>query len=292
MGMKALLLSLSLIMAGDTTSKYLSFDYPFSGLLSEDKIYGGCIEKPDPCKDHLNYLRDGQALFQVCIKKYICALQPCDKLRPEQANLILQAFKALQQFIVLHYYEYEEALDNCDILKTYYIAQKQFALLDTKINFYAIMIRCKKEVESVGNRGVKICGESKMFQIKGPDNYGCIIPSFIVKPAECLVAPRNVDVDVLAFIIAQIKKNSHYAPYMNHEKLNFLQKIFAAACDRESPAAIIRIKVVLLILITDFRTKSLDCTFEKYCQPILCDDKNQFVCNIDPVVACLFGPVV
>jgi len=290
--MKALLLSLSLIMAGDTTSKYLSFDYPFSGLLSEDKIYGGCIEKPDPCKDHLNYLRDGQALFQVCIKEYICALSPFDKLRPEQANLILQAFKALQQFIVLHYQEYEEAYDNCDILTMYYIAQKQFALLDTKINFYAIMIRCRKEVESVGNRGVKICGESKSFQIKGPNNYGCILPSFATKPAECLVAPRNVDVDVFAFIIAQIQKTPYYAPYLNQDKLKYLCKIFNATCDRESPAAIIRIKVVLLILITDFRTNSLDCTFEKYCQPLLCDDKNQFVCNIDPVVACLFGSAV
>jgi len=292
MGMKALLLSLSLIMANNTTSKYLSFDYPLSGLLGEDKIYGGCIEKPDTCKPYLDYLRDGQALFLVCIKEYICSLSPLDHLKPEQRNLILQAFKVLQQFIVLHYQEYEEAFYNCDILKMYYIAQKQFALLDTKINFYAIMIRCKKEIDSVGNRGVKICGDSQSFQIKGPDNYGCVLPSFTTKPVECLAAPRHVDLDVFIFIIAQIKKASCYSPYVNHEKFNYLQKIFAAACDRESPAAIIRIKVVLIILITDFRTNSLDCTFEKYCQPLLCDEKNQFVCNIDPVVTCLFGPAV
>merc|ERR1711915_576164 len=261
MGMRSLLL-LSTAFASEVFWKCFSteLEVPTTTAFDSSCFFPVTPEKKDDCKHYLDYIRDGKALFENCLQKYIFALDPCDlHLKPEQQQLILQTFRALQQFIVICCKEYDEAFDEC-------------------------------EVEICTKKGSLICDKEKNIFLPGPTlPYSCIIPSFCTNPVELMKCTPTIDIECFKFIVYQIKIAYKERIECNWDACAQLENLFNRCTFIQTQTAIIRIKVCIIALVTDFRTNSLDCSFTKYCAPLLCDNNNNFRCNVDPALMACFG---
>jgi len=248
-------------------------------------------QKTNTCSSYLAYLREGKYLFENCLHKYLCSLNPCDlHLKPEQVQLILQTFRALQQFIVICCAEYDKAFDECDVEKMYRIAERQFSLLDGEFSLQHCLTKCKQEYEKCSKQGSILCDKDKNYLLPGPAlPYSCVLPSFCINPIEFMKCTPTIDIELFSFLIVQVKVAARTKPQCDWDNLCLLERLFDKCCLIQSQVAIVRIKICIIAIITDLRTNMLDCSFKKYCDPLLCDDNNNFACNIDPALYACFG---
>lgn len=254
-------------------------------------LFPAVEEKKDDCQTYIDYIKDGRALFENCLQKYIFSLDPCDlHLKPEQQQLILQTFRALQQFIVICCKEYDQAFDECDVVKMYRIAERQFSLLDGDFSYQHCLTKCKQEFEICSRKGAFICDKEKNIILPGPIvPYSCVIPSFCTNPVELMKCTPTIDIECFKFIIYQVKIALKEKVECDWDACSQLENLFNKCTYVQTQVAIIRIKICIIALVTDLRTNSLDCSFRKYCAPLICDERNNFSCNIDPALLACFG---
>lgn len=280
-------------MASDTFWKLFE-DFECGSKVSRPR---GCFpitcspDRKDSCKKYIEYLQEGKLLFENCLQKYIFCLNPCDiKLKPEQSQLILQTFRALQQFIVICCNEYDTAFDECDVETMYRIAERQFSLLDGEFSHQRCLSKCKLEYERCGKKCAMICDKEKNYILPGPTvPYTCIIPAFCSSPVELMKCTPQVDIECFKFLLVQIKVAVREKCVCDNDALERLEQLFHRCARLRSYKAIVRIKICIIAICTDLRTNNIDTTFKRYCEPLICDEEEQFRCNIDPALIACFG---
>lgn len=281
-----------IVMASDSFWKSFE-DLDFGNKITSHKNYFPfkCAEKKDDCKEYIAYLKEGKFLFENCLQKYIFSLSPCDlHLKPEQTQLILQTFRALQQFIVMCCKEYDAAFAKSDVETMYMIAEKQFSLLDGKFSYQHCLAKCKQEYERCGKKAAILCDKEKNFILPGPAiPYTCIIPAFCTNPVDFMKCAPQIDIECFKFIIIQVKLAVRENYHCDSDGLDLLENLFYKCIQMKSYTAIVRIKICIIALCTDLRTNNIDTTFKKYYTSLICDEENYFACNIDPALVACFG---
>lgn len=256
-----------------------------------EKEGSGEEKKQDACKKYLQFLKEGKQIFDTCLLPSLSSLSICnDSLKPEEQNYLITIFKVLKEYIVIDCDKYEKAFNECDVFTMFTIARKQFELLDRKKPYFHIIAKCRMEYSTGGAKGSRICGLDNILQLpQNKQSVGCVIPSFCADPAQLIECPVEIDKECFMFILKQFKDH-YYQQSINFQCIQKLAKLFENCCKLQTPAAIMRIKLCIIILITDIRIGMLDFSFEKYCLPLVCDSQNgRFKYNIDPVLKCCFG---
>lgn len=285
------LLFLSSVFGAELFWKCFSSELDIGKTLDCQDMFPMISEKKDSCKAYIEYLKDGKALFENCLQKYIFSLNPCDlHLKPEQVQLILQTFRALQQFIVICCKEYDAAFEACDVEKMYKIAERQFSLLDGDFSLQHCLTKCKQEYERCTRKGAMLCDKEKNYILPGPVvPYACVIPSFCSNPVELMKCTPTIDIECFTFLLIQVRSAFKESYNCDWDALARLQALFNKCCLIQSHTAILRIKICILAIVTDLRTNSVDCSFKKYCAPLMHDNNHNFTCNIDPALVACFG---
>lgn len=282
----------ALEFSSDCYTKALPSD--FLGFISKKSPFDffNCLEdklcKKNYCKSYIEYIKDGKQLYEKCLKKNIISLCGQERIKCEDAQLIIQTFVTLEQFIIFDIECYRKALKNCDIFQLFLIARYQFEIYwnDCSIAFF----RCLEEYKKGPRDFFKICEKDNTITIKYDKFFPCVIPYFCVNPRELLCCPVEIDLRCFKFILLQIKECRYYN--CDSSRCNKFEELFYKSCQINCRKTIIRIKIVILLLVTDLRINCLDTTFAKYCHLLLRNEKHGFLYNIDPVVKCIFGAVL
>jgi len=242
------------------------------------------------CTNYIDTFMDGKKLFDNCIKKHLCELDPHDELKPEECQLILTYFKELQQFIIAEPKKYDQALKECNIFVMFMIARFQFDIFCSKP--YFALLRCERLLSAGGSNStcLRIVSDTQTFSLEQKSSNPCIMPFYLIEPKLLLSTQREVDEKLFRIILTQIRKagNKLQCDFSGNAYKRFTKRFETCinVCNRN---AVIRVKLVLILMITDFRTNRLDCTFERYLRLLVWENESPEYINVDPLCKYLFG---
>merc|ERR1711973_88534 len=238
------------------------------------------------CRPYLQAYIDGKYLWEHCIRDKVCEVaESCESPKTEDLQLLLTYFQVLQQFIIFETAKYDKALKECDLYTMFMIARFQFEIMFSEA--YISIQKCKEELLKPFSGCIKIVAKDNCITIEHEKFYPCVIPKFLIDPQELFLVPREIDLDCFELIIIQIRRNR----LIRCEEAIFKKmcELFYGICGNlYHRQAIIRVKIFLILLITDLRTNRFDCTLAKYIG-ILRYENNDFCTNIDPACKYLFG---